>query len=304
MLGSLFSLRAQIDSSQRVAMLQDTSIRSVPPSFKKSRVIGVASTFVGLHLGSMAYLQYIWYKDRKRVPMRSYNDSRGYLQVDKFGHAYTAYLQSYAGVRALQWAGLSQRKAALYGGCVGFVMQLPIEIWDGMYEGWGFSWSDLGANTFGSALVMAQELAFRKQIVQMKFTFRTSPYAKQANGYLGKGFNQVMYDYNGHTYWFSLGLNHLFNHQKIPRWLNVAVGYGAGGMFGEFKNISYYKGVYIPETERYRQLLFSLDVDFTKIPTHKQWLRKVLDGMFILKVPFPAIELNTKGQVRGHWLYY
>lgn len=47
----------------------------------------------------------------------------------------------------------------------------------------------------------------------------------------------------------------------------MAVGYGANGMYGEFENIKSYNGITIPETERYRQYLFSLDVDWTKIRT-------------------------------------
>jgi hypothetical protein len=81
------------------------------------------------------------------------------------------------------------------------MLQLPIEIWDGMYEGWGFSWSDVGANALGSALVIGQELAFQEQIVKYKFSFSPSPYAPKANGYLGNGFDELFYDYNGHTYW-------------------------------------------------------------------------------------------------------
>ena len=65
--------------------------------------------------------------------------------MDKFGHAYGAYLMSYAGFKSLRWAGLSRSKTAIYGAGMGFLLQMPIEIWDGMYEGWGFSWSDVGA---------------------------------------------------------------------------------------------------------------------------------------------------------------
>jgi len=38
------------------------------------------------------------------------------------------------------------------------VLQTPIEVWDGLYEGWGFSWSGMGANALGSAFVISQKL--------------------------------------------------------------------------------------------------------------------------------------------------
>ena len=217
-------------------------------AFKESQAItGVISGASALYIGSMAYLQYIWYKDHERVPFEFYNDLGGYNQIDKFGHIYGSYLESYIGFHSLLWAGVSRKKAAIYGGSLGFIMQLPIEIWDGMYEGWGFSWSDVGANALGSLLVIGQELAFHEQIVKYKFTFSPSPYARQANGYLGNGFNQLFYDYNGHTYWLSTGINRVIKNKKIPEWVNFAIGYSAGGMFGEFENKTQYRGVTIPE---------------------------------------------------------
>src|SRR5688572_16921747 len=91
-------------------VINDTSL------IKKGRFIAVVSSFSTLYIGSMAYLQYVWYKDHERVPFQYYNDSRGYNQVDKFGHAYGAYLQSYIGFHSLRWAGVPRKKAALYGG--------------------------------------------------------------------------------------------------------------------------------------------------------------------------------------------
>ena len=273
-------------------------------SLKKGRLAVVISSASALYLGSMAYLQYIWYKDHERVPFEFYNDLGGYNQIDKFGHIYGSYLESYIGFHSLLWSGVPRKKAVIYGGSLGFIMQLPIEIWDGMYEGWGFSWSDVGANTIGSLLVIGQELAFNDQIVKYKFTFSHSPYASQANGYLGNGFDEVFYDYNGHTYWFSTGINRLIKNDIIPDWVNIAVGYSAGGMFGEFENRTQYRGVTIPETKRYRQFLFSFDIDFCNIPVRNKNLKKLFNSMFMIKVPFPAIEINTKGQLRFHPLYY
>jgi len=281
----------------------ETSIQDTA-TLKKGRLITVISGFSVAYVGSMSYLQYVWYKDDQRVPFHFYNDLKGYNQIDKFGHIYGAYMESYIGFHALLWAGVPRKKAALYGGCLGFMLQLPIEVWDGIYEGWGFSLSDVGANALGSALVIGQELAFREQIVKYKLTFSPSPYARQANGYLGSNFDQLFYDYNGHTYWLSVGINRLITNQKIPDWLNVALGYSAGGMFGEFENLTRYRGVTIPETDRYRQFLFSLDIDFTKIPARNKKLKTLLNSLFMIKIPFPTIEINTKGQFLFHPLYF
>jgi hypothetical protein len=278
--------------------IQDTS------QINKSRLITVLSGVSLVYMGSMAYLQYIWYKDHDRVSFHYYNDMGGYNQIDKFGHIYGSYLQSYIGLRSFLWAGVPGKKAVLYGGTLGFLMQLPIELWDGLYEGWGFSWSDIAANAMGSGIVIGQELLFQEQIIKFKFTFSPSPYARQANGYLGSGFDQLLYDYNGHTYWLSAGLNHVIPNQKIPGWLNIAFGYSAGGMFGEFKNKISYRGVMLPLTERYRQFLFSLDIDFTGIPTKNKTLKSIFNSMFMIKIPLPTLEINTKGEFKFHPLYY
>jgi hypothetical protein len=270
----------------------------------KARLITVISGFSTTYVGLMSYLQYIWYKDSERVPFEFYNDLGGYNQIDKFGHIYGSYMESYIGFHSMLWAGVPRKKAAFYGGSLGFILQLPIEIWDGMYEGWGFSWSDVGANTLGSALVIGQELAFQEQLIKYKFTFSHSPYADKANGYLGNGFNELFYDYNGHTYWLSAPVNLVIPSKRIPPWVNFALGYSAGGMYGEFENKTHWNGAAIPSAERYRQFLFSMDIDFTKIPCRNKYLKKVLSHMFMIKVPFPAVELNTKGEISFYPLYY
>lgn len=286
---------AQADSSQH---------NNQKDSINYPRLWTVVGTEAALWTGSIAYLQFVWYKDAKRVPFEFYDDSKGYLQVDKLGHVYGSYLESYIGYHSLRWAGLSKKKALIYGGTLGILLQTPIEIWDGMYEEWGFSWSDMAANTLGSALVIGQELLWDEQKIKYKFSFSPSPYAKSANGYLGEGFGQLLNDYNGHTYWLSTGINQIVPNKILPQWLNIAVGYSANGMIGEFENLQRYKGVNIPHYERYRQYLISLDIDWTKIKTNNKILKTIFQGMFMVKLPFPAIEINGIGQIKGHWLYY
>ncbi|MFA6149983.1 MAG: DUF2279 domain-containing protein [Chitinophagaceae bacterium] len=290
------NVAAQTDSNARTIMQSDT--------LKKGRLAAVIGTEAALWAGSMAYLQFIWYKDSKRVPFEFYNDSKGYLQVDKFGHMYGSYLESYIGYHSLRWAGVSKKKALIFGGTLGILLQTPIEVWDGMYEDWGFSWSDMAANTVGSAFVIGQELLWDEQKIKYKFSFSPSPYASAANGYLGKGFGQLFNDYNGHTYWLSMGINQIVPNKILPDWLNIAVGYSGNGMIGEFENLKSYKGVSIPEYQRYRQYILSLDIDWTKIKTNNRVLKILFQGMFMVKLPFPAIEINGLGQVKGHGLYY
>lgn len=287
----------------------DSTAASTPlvatPPLNKAKLTKAILLESGFYLGGMSYLNFIWYKDSKPVPFHLYNDSEGYLQVDKFGHFFGSYLESYIGYSMLRNAGVKKNKALLYGATMGIILQTPIEVFDGYYEGWGFSWSDMLANTSGSALIIGQELLFNEQLIRYKFSFNRSPYANQANGYLGHdALESLFYDYNGHTYWFSGNLNHLLPKSTLPSWVNVAVGYGANGMFGEFSNLSSYRGVSIPPTERYRQYFLSLDIDWSKIPTKSKFMKAVFEGLNFIKIPFPTLEYNSLGQFKGHWLYF
>jgi len=284
---------------------QDYSFKKYPEEINKRMLAAAIISESVFYVGGMSYLQFIWYKDHDRVPFHFYNDNAGYLQTDKFGHAFGAYLESYIGYHWLRRAGVPKKQSLIYGGSLGFILQFPIEVFDGLYEGWGFSWGDVIANTAGAGLLIGQELLFDDQVFKYKFSLSPSEYAPMANGYLGNNlWEYLFYDYNSHTYWLSGNINRFALKDKIPPWLNLAVGYSANGMFGEFKNRTYYRGVIIPETERYRQFLVSLDIDWTKIHTDSRFLNGLLKAMAFIKLPFPAFEINTLGKVKGYWMYY
>jgi hypothetical protein len=176
---------------------------------------------------------------------------------------------------------------------------------DGIHEGYGFSWGDMAANTLGSAIVFTQEVFFGEQVIKYKFSYSESDYSAKANGYLGTTrLNRLLKDYNGHTYWLSFPVNKVLTGSIIPSWLNIALGYGADGMYGEFENITHYNGVDIPETRRYRQYLLSLDIDWTRIQTDSGIIKIFLRALTFIKLPFPAVEYNSKGNLIGYWLYY
>lgn len=265
-------------------------------------VIGAEAAYYGL---SMVVLNNTWYKGRKKVPLHFYDDSRAYLQVDKFGHAFGAYVQSYCGYHLLRQVGISEGNAIAFGGTLGLVMQAPIEIMDGLHEGWGFSWGDMIANASGSALVIGQQLAFGEQIAIGKFSYRESAYARQSNGYLGhNSLDRVLKDYNAHTYWLSIPVARFLPGRGLPPWLCISAGYGADGMYGEYENIREHNGVVIPETPRFRQYLLSLDIDWRRIDTGSPVLDAILTALTFVKLPFPALELTSQGRVKGYALYY
>ena len=272
---------------------------------KKSTLYKAAAFTGAYYVTSIFVLNNTWYKDKERVPFHFYNDNAGYMQVDKFGHMFGSYVYSYIGYFGLLKLGATRKEALIFGSTLGFVLQFPIEIMDGLHEGYGFSWGDIVANTLGSALVFGQELLFREQVIKYKFSYWESEYSKNSNGYYGNTtMNRLFKDYNGHTYWFSVPFKKFVLKQSLPPWLSISFGYGANGMYGEFENITSYNGVAIPETERYRQYLLSLDIDWPKIKTNSKFLNVLFKGMTFIKLPFPTLEYNSKGQFKGYWIYY
>lgn len=283
---------------------QEGIVTSDTSSIKKKTVIKAVALTAAYYDGSVYALNHTWYKDKDRVAFHFYNDNKGYLQVDKFGHMFGAYVYSYVGYHGLMRMGSSRKEALVFGATLGFLLQFPIEVMDGIHEGYGFSWGDIAANSMGSALVLGQELLFKEQIVKYKFSYWESPYSWDSHGYLGEThWNRLLKDYNGHTYWFSVPLSKILPKSQLPPWLSVAVGYGANGMYGEFGNVTSYKGFPIPETERYRQYLISLDVDWSRIETRSNVLKVIFTGLSFIKFPFPALEYASNGKFRGYWLY-
>lgn len=279
-------------------------IEQYPEELNRKKLNSVIITEVGAYVGGLAFLSFIWYKDHDRVSFHFYNDNKGYLQMDKFGHAFSAYRQSYASYYALRKAGLDKKRALIYGAPVGLLFQTPIEIFDAIHEGWGFSWGDMAANAFGPILFAMQEVAFDRQLVTMKFSYAPSPYP-QYHSILGENqLESFFLDYNGHTYWLSANISGILGVEKVPKWLNLAIGYSGNGMIKEFENPTFYRGKPFPHLERYRQFLFSPDIDFTQIPTKKRWVKTILKTLNLIKVPFPAIEVNRIDGIKLRGLYF
>ncbi len=283
---------------------QSAVLNDFPDSLNKKRLNIVLVSGFTTYVAGLSFLSFYWYKNHERVPFHFYDDSKGYLQMDKASHAFIAYHASNFSYNALRWAGLDKRKALIYGAPVGLVLLAPIEIYDGLYEGWGFSWSDLIANAAGTTLFTVQEAFFDEQIFLMKISYSPSGYPKYHHILGETPLENFIYDYNGSTYWISGNLKRITGIQKIPGWLNFACGYSANGMIKEFNNPDFYLGEPFPYIPRYRQYIFSLDIDFTRIPTKRKWLRPVFRCANLIKVPFPALEINQVDGVRFRPFYF
>jgi hypothetical protein len=272
-------------------------------SVNHKRLTGLALGGTALYAGSMTGLYSLWYAGYPHAPLHFINDNREWLQMDKCGHVTTGYYLGLLGYESLRWAGVNERKATWYGGLTGLVFLTSIEIFDGISAEWGFSVGDMAANTFGSALFISQQLAWHEQKIVLKWSFHSTGFAQYNPDLLGNTFPQRMLkDYNGQTYWLSGNLNKL-GITKSPRWLNLALGYGAEGMTGANSNPAIIDAKIVPPSERYRQFYIAPDIDLSGIPVKSRTFKLVLKTLGFIKIPLPAFEFNKKG-VKFHPFYF
>lgn len=286
------------------ASAQDTLVDKARVRRNVGIVLGAEAT---LYAASMTGLYFAWYADYPQSKFHFFNDNGEWLQMDKAGHLTTSYIVGSFGYELLRDAGLDETRSIWFGGTLGLAFLTTVEVFDGLSDGWGFSWGDMAANTLGCGLFIGQQFLWHEQRITVKYSFHPTKFADYRPDLLGKDLiQQTIKDYNGQTYWASFNFKSLFlnKESKFPAWLNFAFGYGATGMTGGFSNTLVYAGESIPYYERQRQFYFSLDVDFTKIPTNNKYLKYTFKVLNVFKVPFPAIEYNTGGNWVWHWIYF
>jgi hypothetical protein len=258
--------------------------------------LGVSS---GIYATCIYSVNKAWYKKQPRSSFHFFNDLKEWEQIDKAGHLFTTFHESAIFASGLRWAGLNKRKAAIWGGLAGVLMQAPIEVMDGYSASYGASISDFSTNLLGGVLFTGQYLIWDEIKITPKFSFHETRFAPARPNVLGSNFaERLLKDYNGQTYWLSFNVYSFIKQSNIPKWLNVSLGYGAEQMVSARRQINYQLGY-----NTYRQYYLALDIDFTKIPTKKKWVSVVLNAINVLHFPGPALEVS-KNQIRIHGLYF
>ncbi|HNW75431.1 MAG TPA: DUF2279 domain-containing protein [Bacteroidales bacterium] len=276
------------------------------PSLNTRRLAAVLATQGVIYAGSMTGLYFLWYADYPQSSFHFFNDNSEWFQMDKAGHVTSAYLINNLGYASYRWAGMERKKAIWYSALLSFAYMANIEILDAFSTEWGFSTGDFIANTSGCLIFTGQQLLWDEQRIRIKYSFHPTKYPDYRPGLLGENFvQQMLKDYNGQTYWLSGNVSSFLPQSfRFPKWINIAAGYGAEGMTGAFRNPDGAGESPVADFTRYRQFYLSMDVDLSRIPTKSKTLHTILSVVNVLKVPFPAIEFNTKGQVLFHPIYF
>ena len=293
-LSSFYSIRAQSKFE---------SFLTPSDTLNKKRQNTVIVTEATLASVTLLGLNQLWYADYPRSNFHFINDNNEWLQMDKVGHMYSAYHLGRFGAEMMNWSGASQKNRLVYGATLGFAFLTAVEVLDGFSSEWGASSGDIIANATGTALYVSQELLWREQRITPKFSFHTTHYANLRPESLGSSLNeQLLKDYNGQTYWLSVNLHSFAKETKIPKWLNVAFGYGADGMLtGNLQNDNVNS---IQNPERFRQFYLSLDVNLAKIDTKSHFLKTIFSIFNTIKIPAPTLEYSANKGLKAYALYF
>ena len=280
--------------SYHTGFCQDTARQESPINKKRTQTAIIASAS-GYAL-SMAALYHLWYKDSKTQDFHFFNDNAEWKQVDKIGHFGSAFYLSYGAHKTLRWCGAEKRKADWLASVSGFLVLLPIEIFDGYSDAYGASAGDLTANAAGSLFFYGQQAIWNDIKIYPKFSFHPTRFADRRPELLGDHIaSQLFKDYNGQTYWFSFDLDKF---ASLPKWVNIAVGYGAENMIYA-RDHQNREANYHP----YRQYYLSLDPDLTAIKTRSKMVKSLLFLANIIKIPSPTLEMSKHG-IKFHAFYF
>lgn len=270
--------------------------RADTTQFSKKRFNLLIITSAATYTGSMIGLSQAWYKDAPRESFHFFNDAHEWNQMDKVGHFYSAFQLSSVATHAFRWTGLSKTKSENTGSLTSLGIMSSIEVFDGFSSEYGASLSDIAANAAGSAFYLGQQKLWNEIRIYPKYSFHPSDFASQRPNVLGDGFSQeLLKDYNGQTYWFSVDADKFL---RFPKWINFAVGYGAEEMV--YATHPANRSINL---NPYRQYYLSIDFDITSIKSKSKIVNMLIYFANMIKLPAPALEFSKNG-IRAHAFYF
>ncbi len=273
-----------------------TSVVSLPspscpltPSQLNAVRAGVGSAFVGGNAYLYHYFKKAWWSGTRAPHFFFHADwDQEFRDQDKFGHMFGGFHLARVGYAGLREACVSDKKAIFWSAAYAAAFQLQIEIFDGQFKKYGFSYADMIANTAGQTLAVMQELHPGLRAIKPTFSYhRTRALLNTENGVIQSELRPSL-DYSGQTYWFSLDVDRLLPadaKQYWPSFIRVSAGHSVTDWVS-------------PETgspmRAKRKLLLSLDFDPEKLPGNAPLWRTIKHTLSYYHFPAPALELTPK----------
>jgi hypothetical protein len=250
---------------------------------------GVGSAFVGGNAYLYHYFKKAWWSGERAPHFFFHADwDQEFRDQDKFGHMLGGYHLARIGYAGLKEACVSEKKAIAWSAAYAALFQLQIEIFDGRFKKYGFSYADMIANTTGQALAVVQELNPALRAIKPTFSYhKTRALLNSEKGSIVSELRPSL-DYSGQTYWFSADVNQLLPDAAKPYWPSF-IRLSAGHSITDWID---------PDTgnpvRAKRRIMLSLDFDPEKLPGNAPLWRSIKHTLSYYHFPSPALELTPR----------
>jgi len=255
---------------------RETNLQAVPLAIFGTGLLGLAT--------SISWYQQAWYPDSTKGPFQFQVDWGYSKQFDKLGHIFGGWMSAYCSHEAAISSGLSKEDAALWGSIGGLVFQTFIEVQDGFHRNYGFDWTDEASNVIGAGYFYAQQKIPALQNFDLKWSVGASgrDSAREASQIRSR---LIVDDYDRQNVWVSAKMHYLLPDDLAkywPRWLQLAVGYGA-------------RDVELTGYTAYRTAYVSLDYDLVELlPNMGSFGNWLVQGLNAFHLPAPALQIYPK----------
>jgi predicted lipoprotein DUF2279 len=249
---------------------------------------GVGTAFVGVNAYLYHYFKKAWWSG-ERAPHFFFRADwdQEFRDQDKFGHMFGGYHLARVGYAGLRGACVSEKRAIFWSAAYAAAFQLQIEIFDGQFKKYGFSYADMIGNTAGQTLAVMQELHPSLRAIKPTISYhKTRALKNMERGLITSGELRPSLDYSGQTYWFSADMNGLLPDGARDYWPSF-IRLSAGHSVTDWVN---------PETgvtqRGKRKIMFSLDFDPEKLPGNAPLWKSIKHTLSYYHFPAPALELT------------
>ena len=249
--------------------------------------VGVGAVFVGGNALLYRYFKRAWWSGERAKHFFFRADwDQDFRDQDKFGHLVGGFHLARIGGALLRDACASRKHALVWSAVYATLFQLQIEIWDGMYKKYGFSYADILANTAGMALAVGQQMHQGLRAIKPTISYRRSAAMRNARNIPGE--LRPSLDYSGQTYWFSADVNALLPENARGYWPSF-LRISAGHSITDWINPATGENM-----RAKRKLLMSIDLDIEKLPGNNPLWKTVKRNLSYVHLPSPALQFTPR----------
>jgi hypothetical protein len=288
--GGLFATSGiEGDPSRDTVVVLPASTCPLNPTQLNAVRAAVGAAFVGGNAYLYHYFKKAWWSGERAPHFFFHADwDQQFRDQDKFGHMLGGYHLARFGHAGLRSACVGEKKAIIWSAAYAAAFQIQIEIFDGQFKKYGFSYADVIANTTGQTFAVLQELHPSLRAIKPTFSYHKTRALMNTESGKIPGELRPSLDYSGQTYWFSTDVNRLLPDAAKPYWPSF-IRFSVGHSVTDWIN---------PETAEAqrgkRKIILSLDFDPEKLPGNAPWWRSVKHTLSYYRFPAPALELTPK----------